>query len=174
MQGCSAARHLPSSPTQLKRPISGPPFAAYASIVCTGVYVILLRDPTGATAAALRAVGLPAVLPLGGDFAHSLTLLCVLTVLLQNRALTPQSAFARYCSEALARWVPGFRPVLVPTELGVPPHQLGMPHASHPPHADAFGYERLPDDDDGNGGGASARSRDLNSSPATPRQVGRP
>lgn len=127
---------------QLKRPISGPPFAAYAAIICTSIYVVLLRDPTGATAEFMRTMGLPPILPLGGDFAHSLSLLCLLTVPLQNRGLVAQPAFARRISEALERWVPGFRAVLVPSEIGVQ-----RSARSHVVHADAFGYEHLPEDE---------------------------
>lgn len=142
----SSPPHLrPASLAQLKRPISGgPPFAAYAAILCASVYVVLLRDPTGATAAFLRAAGLPPVLPLGGDFAHSLALLCMLTVPLQNRSVIPQPAVARRISETLARWLPGFRPVFVPSEIGA----TGSTRGPGVLHADAFGYERHEEDDD--------------------------
>ena len=130
---------------QLKRPVSGPSFAAYFAILCTVLYVVLLRDPSGVTVGFLKAIGLPPILPLGSDFPHALALLCLITVPLQNRALFPQPATARQISETLVRWIPGFRAVLVPSEIGAT-------GSTRPPgvlHVDTFGYERLPEDDRG-------------------------
>lgn len=124
----------------LKRPASGPAFPAYLAIICSCVHVLVLRDPTGFTAGLLRSVGLPPVLPLAQDTRHALPLLCLLTIPLQMRSWFPQPATARQISEALAAYVPGFKPVLIPSEIG----SIGSTRPAGVLHVDCLGYERLP------------------------------